>query len=145
MRSTIYIPLCFYFIDIASNIFSFSTVFTFHYASTLSYRRDSNTDYISVFTFHYASTLSCAPSRMSMLSTPFTFHYASTLSGVSGSDRGKFKGFTFHYASTLSAAISSAVRSVSNLHSTMLLLYRILFLRNPLEVRIYIPLCFYFI
>ena len=51
--------------------------------------------------------------------------------------------FTFHYASTYTEPICFAPSSSPHLHSTMLLLIRILnFFRFPLDY-IYIPLCFY--
>ena len=53
--------------------------------------------------------------------------------------------FTFHYASTLSVIGIDLGITTLHLHSTMLLLYpwgdRVVFF----ELRIYIPLCFYFI
>ena len=53
--------------------------------------------------------------------------------------------FTFHYASTLSWRRSQKARTRRYLHSTMLLLYPILRLFPESSVKIYIPLCFYFI
>ena len=55
--------------------------------------------------------------------SPFTFHYASTLSGVEAPSALTAKIFTFHYASTLSIKTGYRRRAISNLHSTMLLLY----------------------
>ena len=54
-------------------------------------------------------------------------------------------GFTFHYASTLSVLTGQAFVMQTNLHSTMLLLYRAKTRCCHLIRRIYIPLCFYFI
>ena len=75
--------------------------------------------------------------------------------------------FTFHYASTLSTKVSivninkiiyiplcfyfirspalPAASPVSNLHSTMLLLYQVSLMAKGKYEYIYIPLCFYFI
>ena len=75
------------------------------------------------FTFHYASTLSIPRGCESARIPPFTFHYASTLSNVSSGRQYDRAIFTFHYASTLSLS----------------------FLAFVPPLRIYIPLCFYFI
>ena len=143
----------------------------------------------SSFTFHYASTLSSAPSRKQsrslnlhstmlllyptstsifpMAAVRFTFHYASTLSRPWSRERWDHCPFTFHYASTLSLLKLDPSNTVLDLHSTMLLLYRVskdmsinananlhstmlLLYPDPLpQMRlpflIYIPLCFYFI
>ena len=53
--------------------------------------------------------------------------------------------FTFHYASTLSNTDATAVRKITDLHSTMLLLYRPGWSDPWPSIWIYIPLCFYFI
>ena len=74
----------------------------------------------------------------------FTFHYASTLSRFSiETYAGTF--IYIHYASTLSLFHLLTSYLLSNLHSTMLLLYRAYPAERPLPERIYIPLCFYFI
>ena len=98
----------------------------------------------SVFTFHYASTLS------HIIYLPFnffvfTFHYASTLSLQKGVRGTKYSVFTFHYASTLSACPAPCTRLCADLHSTMLLLYRNWQYCATMRYLIYIPLCFYFI
>ena len=54
----IYIPLCFYFIELSLYDAGQSKTFTFHYASTLSTAPSSVCSTLAVFTFHYASTLS---------------------------------------------------------------------------------------
>ena len=56
-----------------------------------------------------------------------------------------FCEFTFHYASTLSYFEAPCSSSHHNLHSTMLLLYHDFASRLTYRVKIYIPLCFYFI
>ena len=120
----IYIPLCFYFIggEAGGNIEGYS--FTFHYASTLSGLSMSSFVIGNSFTFHYASTLSDPGSHDRRRNPAFTFHYASTLSGKSILHRVRKDQFTFHYASTLSTNTHSITKSITNLHSTMLLLYR---------------------
>ena len=102
------------------------------------------------------------------LSEKFTFHYASTLSMVWKHTYSAPAEFTFHYASTLSNDSNYSYDVSSNLHSTMLLLYRHgdsrlkpVFLEFTFHYAstlsqsfpsavlffdiIYIPLCFYFI
>ena len=54
----IYIPLCFYFIVIDHRDLHRVLLFTFHYASTLSFPVYEQNRQHTVFTFHYASTLS---------------------------------------------------------------------------------------
>ena len=119
----IYIPLCFYFIDVRK-------------------RSPSNIALIYIpLCFYFINMFSAFP-----LPCPqFTFHYASTLSwvAVDHSDLGTL--FTFHYASTLSMPDELKQAIVCNLHSTMLLLY-LLSPDMPGRISsIYIPLCFYFI
>ena len=120
-------------------------LFTFHYASTLSQPVGRHPGRETPFTFHYASTLSGSHRRLQVLAPAFTFHYASTLSRMPCRYRRGRKEFTFHYASTLSPGCSIAVTGVSNLHSTMLLLYRRSGRTGCCIRFIYIPLCFYFI
>ena len=166
LRRSIYIPLCFYFIQGLPPGRSARLLFTFHYASTLSDCLKAMNMILCLFTFHYASTLSrrvlffCHNLRI------FTFHYASTLSRHSflppllflhlhstmlllylipvDTAPTTISIFTFHYASTLSERVPGVWSYKCNLHSTMLLLYperrRGLFKRWM----IYIPLCFYF-
>ena len=142
----IYIPLCFYFIPFDKIIRNPLSVFTFHYASTLSeyaprlrvilpylhstmlllYPSDCSCkgSWNWKFTFHYASTLSGRQTgRAGHLASEFTFHYASTLSVPGNRDRQWPAEFTFHYASTLSQPLRSFCFLLC----------------------IYIPLCFYFI
>ena len=124
--------------------------------------------HIDQFTFHYASTLSQSLSSARPGRSVFTFHYASTLSFIESTLMDGYVGFTFHYASTLSEWIdlwshdgdhiyiplcfyfiplmlSTKYSASANLHSTMLLLYRILKHLVVQAITIYIPLCFYFI
>ena len=163
----IYIPLCFYFINIVSAQSAGVYLFTFHYASTLSIG--------SIVTIIFC-----------IIYIPLCFYF------IAGNALDSVKDFlfTFHYASTLSASapgveyciilylhytmllLYPGVRQCSGvrqcyLHSTMLLLYqkintRVLLRRSftfhyastlsavkecteLLEKIIYIPLCFYFI
>ena len=120
----------------------------------------------SPFTFHYASTLSGVEAPSALTAKIFTFHYASTLSVIYHMQSKLHTIFTFHYASTLSIKTGYRRRAISNLHSTMLLLYlcpdlgwrewmhlhstMLLLYLSVLKgcllvIIIYIPLCFYFI
>ena len=162
----IYIPLCFYFIEAAGRpsarmgLYLHSTMlllyriraanaegwslFTFHYASTLSWRLFLRSGTASTFTFHYASTLSVRRkdllslqthlhSTMLLLYRPLRPshilripHLHSTMLLLYPSKICNFGMrylFTFHYASTLSGWAVGGCVSDFNLHSTMLLLY----------------------
>ena len=121
----LYIPLCFYYIEICKQRHIHIFNFTFHYASTISPQQQNNVITINDFTFHYASTISrqyfqtflyafylyiplCFyyittwRQTASFLSGTFTFHYASTISGYPGKYSRNYSTFTFHYASTIS-------------------------------------------
>ena len=164
----IYIPLCFYFITklLVGNSASL-TLFTFHYASTLSNVLCTSIALISAFTFHYASTLSKTQALEAPASAPFTFHYASTLSYLLFC-RSHCLGFIyiplcFYFIDELNRFrtllnliyiplcfyfIYKAFRNGGiffYLHSTMLLLYRRREQSMEWTITIYIPLCFYFI
>ena len=80
MQSGIYIPLCFYFISKYDRICIYC--YNLHSTMLLLYLIPSMIPFTSlpIFTFHYASTLSfkCCPQIMQ--NCGFTFHYASTLS-----------------------------------------------------------------
>ena len=99
------------------------TLFTFHYASTLSKPHAFTKSFMEQFTFHYASTLSGKMQGIfwrndtNLHSTMLLLYparsWGSTAEGA----------FTFHYASTLSKSFNPP-KTISN---------------------IYIPLCFYFI
>ena len=96
------------------------------------------------FTFHYASTLSGRRekgARENDIYIPLCFYF------IRGSRRKKrrLESFTFHYASTLSAMTDMSDNANKNLHSTMLLLYRFVKYETATSILIYIPLCFYFI
>ncbi len=121
----IYIPLCFYFIDL-QNITQSLGFYHLHSTMLLLYPPDRRTwkRQRSTFTFHYASTLSAERARLqwscnriyiplcfyfihrridqSGQSNSFTFHYASTLSRIPARSGVPAFPFTFHYASTLS-------------------------------------------
>ena len=76
IRYTLYIPLCFYFIEEPFYFFYLSPIFTFHYASTLSLGTAFCVLTSIFFTFHYASTLSI---RQNFFSLPVSslFHFIS--------------------------------------------------------------------
>ena len=158
-ETAIYIPLCFYFIlkkdgngsgvsDLHSIMLLlyqglscvpavFSRTFTFHYASTLSlFMYHTSCTGVS-FTFHYASTLSHVLAPFIHFLFLFTFHYASTLSFWLRHRTCLLSGFTFHYASTLSAFPATLFITLFNLHSIMLLLYRVSVLRPCADGRIF--------
>ena len=164
----IYIPLCFYFI-VGSLPLCLVAVTNLHSTMLLLYRmpRSSLRPVSMSFTFHYASTLSSFSRSALWILIVFTFHYASTLSECVSDEFCCGCEFTFHYASTLSYHPADSLFHLSDLHSTMLLLYLSAF--RPLglytfnlhstmlllyhsfsrtaycSVTIYIPLCFYFI
>ena len=144
---TIYIPLCFYFIKegtrsclsagpnlhstmlllyllsywIISSVFSnlHSTMLLLYRLSPRLRRRPP-----SQFTFHYASTLSwqnpCRKDRI-LIYIPLCFYFIRFRQLISG----HLVKFTFHYASTLSGFLRALAALAVNLHSTMLLLYRL--------------------
>ena len=142
----IYIPLCFYFIgdgpcktgtcssylhstmlllyrDTPVMIARRAATFTFHYASTLSAKRTGWGLWFYIYIplcFYFI----CRRQRLSDRNVQFTFHYASTLSNRTAGACWTCREFTFHYASTLSY---------------------LPYLAQGLNLRIYIPLCFYFI
>ena len=121
----IYIPLCFYFITklLVGNSASL-TLFTFHYASTLSNVLCTSIALISAFTFHYASTLSyllfCRSHCLGFIYIPLCFYFIDEL---------------------------NRFRTLLNLIYIPLCFYFIsLSVACPvLFSTIYIPLCFYFI
>ena len=122
MWSRIYIPLCFYFIPGSCPQQADSSWFTFHYASTLSLLPVFRFGIGFIFTFHYASTLSA----FAMISSPLRKNLHSTmllLYPIRFRTDCSCISFTFHYASTLSNSRGDF---------------------SP-RLRIYIPLCFYFI
>ena len=102
-NSSIYIPLCFYFIRFPGMILSPCCI-NLHSTMLLLYPDDPEIELslYDAFTFHYASTLSNHTRMMPVHSIPFTFHYASTLSWIAEEYSGRGEKFTFHYASTLS-------------------------------------------
>ena len=115
------------------------TIFTFHYASTLSNSGIVNTSLPSAFTFHYASTLSsfsenADPVTLNLHSTMLLLYrrgarliiYIPLCFYFIRADRAAcddYHKFTFHYASTLSRSSFMHISQRHNLHSTMLLLY----------------------
>ena len=140
--------------------------FTFHYASTLSERVARIITGFSIYIplcFYFISfgidgnlkrsdiyiplCFYFIPMRWNpaLKSSPFTFHYASTLSDLAAEWAGIQTVFTFHYASTLSVSVGTLMSYITNLHSTMLLLYQDVGRGVSERQDIYIPLCFYFI
>ena len=123
LQIQIYIPLCFYFIPELNLLIADLTVFTFHYASTLSFcvvsykhvKEDLHSTMLLLyqvkghewnntesFTFHYASTLSNNPDVLfadnrTHLHSTMLLLYLMKRQSVAIENR-----FTFHYASTLS-------------------------------------------
>ena len=144
-ESTIYIPLCFYFILAVHRL---CRVKPHLHSTMLLLYPDKPAISIKhcIFTFHYASTLSEHPVPLSRNGYSFTFHYASTLSRRSQKicndfvylhstmlllyqkpetgTSGIYHVFTFHYASTLSVFALCFCCCQHHLHSTMLLLYQ---------------------
>ena len=122
-RTKIYIPLCFYFI-----VWAFcsdkqrNTWFTFHYASTLS---RSILSIISADTYLHSTMLLLYLVRvlrfvvLSFIYIPLCFYFIYLQAHEWRLD----SGFTFHYASTLSSGDFFREIPITDLHSTMLLLY----------------------
>ena len=118
--------------------------FTFHYASTLSGMFPKQNQPVIIYIplcFYFI----CVKREFGIYDDEFTFHYASTLSahpsGCPKIDK-IYIPLCFYF---IQAPLSSVACQVSNLHSTMLLLYQIPFPTSPAFSLIYIPLCFYFI
>ena len=105
MRTTawrIYIPLCFYFIIGSQKLHPHGLKFTFHYASTLSHKKDISQE-IKIPDLHSIMLLLYRRERWR---------------------RREAGRFTFHYASTLSETDLCIYFLILYLHSIMLLLYR---------------------
>ena len=141
----IYIPLCFYFIE-AYPIFKDSlSLFTFHYASTLSQRIRRYNGGRSSFTFHYASTLS----EMQTAITVALLHLHSTMLLLYQCCKviSRFKILHLHSTMLLLYRRKGGQQLLNefDLHSTMLLLYPLDTDFYHVHNYIYIPLCFYFI
>ena len=122
----IYIPLCFYFIEMALRLAGAGNqVFTFHYASTLSRKAAwsimSTMIYIPLcFYFIYFPLRHWR--RFCHIYIPLCFYFiAASIWGTHSC-----VAFTFHYASTLSKAEPNKACTRADLHSIMLLLYRTL-------------------
>ena len=98
-----------------------------------------------LFTFHYASTISDSDYDVEWQDDTFTFHYASTISELMCPNTRVTLTFTFHYASTISIIGTTGQEKRLALHSTMLLLYPTCRSKRPVEISLYIPLCFYYI
>ena len=117
-------------------------IFTFHYASTYTVFRQYYNSIIYIFTFHYASTYTCScfsPPVFFWIYIPLCFYLYQNAVYTTV----RLWIFTFHYASTYTIYISASTRMQEDLHSTMLLLIRMLIDKCRLPGQIYIPLCFY--
>ena len=140
----IYIPLCFYFILVYFEYTFFIFQFTFHYASTLSeymnYSIMRNPYLHSIMLLLYRRK-PWEQHRRTFIYIPLCFYFI----GRRRDGRDCKKGFTFHYASTLSTTKDSSSYFKMYLHSIMLLLYLQDSSLITICIRIYIPLCFYFI
>ena len=134
--------LLYRYIDIHHKILP--TVFTFHYASTLS---DNNCNrckekYIYIpLCFYFILRRIAAKDIDTCIYIPLCFYFI----GGKQESASKNTQFTFHYASTLSKPKRIVERSKKNLHSIMLLLYQVNNIQVSSGLSIYIPLCFYFI
>ena len=144
-RRPIYIPLCFYFIDLINGGINGTIKFTFHYASTLSLqvlRAESLLRYLhSTMLLLYLIFL-FKTGHIKFIYIPLCFYF------IPEHDACYFFSdlFTFHYASTLSRRLAERrSEQCINLHSTMLLLYQKWDWQKLRKTQIYIPLCFYFI
>ena len=120
---TIYIPLCFYFILIRCSQRRQTTLFTFHYASTLSSCRCYKEFWIRIYIplcFYFIPFIVLDSEKLIFIYIPLCFYFILRFAIV----KELMKPFTFHYASTLSGVPTSSL---------------------SLSIHIYIPLCFYFI
>ena len=120
---SIYIPLCFYFIIQKRSSQKGLSLFTFHYASTLSVSGGLNGVQHALY-LHSTMLLLYLPKHLlprgsAHIYIPLCFYFI---------ERRKIR-----YARTI------------HLHSTMLLLYLMFLINLLMRLQIYIPLCFYFI
>ena len=163
----IYIPLCFYFINMPDWHRTEYCKFTFHYASTLSKQKAQTYFEEHIFTFHYASTLSRSideNDRCGCIYIPLCFYFIVIPPGsrdqtfsiyiplcfyfitLQVRQSSNDTSFTFHYASTLSGR-ADRKKTRSNVIYIPLCFYFIVSVpcKQIWGYRIYIPLCFYFI
>ena len=122
-----------------------TSIFTFHYASTLSriaevVQTSGSNLHSTMLLLYLVNAIEKGwlfniyiplcfyfignPRQLISISALFTFHYASTLSNSEYDIPHRIAKFTFHYASTLSRHIISSFDEILHLHSTMLLLYQ---------------------
>ena len=147
-KPCIYIPLCFYFIEHIAIFLYDPWSFTFHYASTLSQTKgfeemfEKNLHstmlllYLAGFAVYESNNLNLHSTMLLLYQEnwaylsigyhKFTFHYASTLSILSESWEDSLADIyiplCFYF---IKARWSTSQQRLCNLHSTMLLLYRI--------------------
>ena len=143
--SLIYIPLCFYFIWVYGNAWVYGDAIYIPLCFYFIEMKAPKNLYNSLFTFHYASTLSMWMPEACPQQTAFTFHYASTLSNtvnLSECPNVIYIPLCFYF---IPQPRECELYSKHNLHSTMLLLYRRTTAGLGITDFIYIPLCFYFI
>ena len=164
--SSIYIPLCFYFIGFRYLSSKIVVPFTFHYASTLSSLRSVK----SAVRLNLHSTMlllyrvwvdekkgdlknlhstmlllyrnrNCSWYGKQSIYIPLCFYFIGRA--------GRWRGWWWYLHSTMlllyHAPEGQHYESKYNLHSTMLLLYHNSFFTSSSAPHIYIPLCFYFI
>ena len=104
---TIYIPLCFYFILIRCSQRRQTTLFTFHYASTLSSCRCYKEFWIRIYIplcFYFIPFIVLDSEKLIFIYIPLCFYFILRFAIV----KELMKPFTFHYASTLSGLACSA-------------------------------------
>ena len=144
--SSIYIPLCFYFIGCRRHHHAeLGAGFTFHYASTLSACANTHNDYTNriyiPLCFYFIRYPEEEKNTCIGIYIPLCFYFI----WIGFDNHDLVSWFTFHYASTLSWTADPEKLWDRYLHSTMLLLYQFAYeVRNNMG-EIYIPLCFYFI
>ena len=162
---TIYIPLCFYFIR-RWDWYRGLVLYNLHSTMLLLYPGgQGSAATVTVFTFHYASTLSAVdpfPVNPFFIYIPLCFYFIRVPLRSLGILLHLHSTMLLLYLIVVDLVLCSAViyiplcfyfisfRSFSsassvNLHSTMLLLYLLSLLSGRCYDQIYIPLCFYFI
>ena len=168
LRISIYIPLCFYFINRLLWDGWKAFWFTFHYASTLSMRlgdgRNKSREIYIPLCFYFITFCSGCNCPWKKIYIPLCFYFIEYVATEQTEDSDLHSTMLLLYRD----AFSSCYDLNDYLHSTMLLLYRLLhwiaeeykgrftfpyastlskdeFLPELSCIRIYIPLCFYFI
>ena len=164
---SIYIPLCFYFIELSEQRGADVIKFTFHYASTLSIRREKEalgiTPIYIPLCFYFIFSQSAGISVSYPIYIPLCFYFITKENHQFRMECYIYIPLCFYFISGVPVipihlvqiyiplcfyfivvAICSLIGTL-DLHSTMLLLYPDPAARVPTAVFIYIPLCFYFI